>query len=70
MNNICQLIKFKKSFETLVFFNFVTVFPVIKFSFPIQRALKRNTISKISFIYPSYAHSRSQDLEDSFHDAA
>ena len=38
------------------------------FNFPIQRALKKID-SKISFFYPEFSLSRSQDLEKSFHDA-
>ena len=44
------------------------VFPIVQFSFPIQRAfqLKNN---KVSFINSAHALTRSQDLEPAFHDA-
>ena len=42
----------KNSFKTLIAFNFDTVFPVMKFGFPVQRALKRNNDGK-SFFKPS-----------------
>lgn len=45
-----------------------SVFPVIPFGFPIQRALKFEG-EKINFFYPEFSLSRSQDLEKSYHDA-
>lgn len=48
--------------------NFDTVFPVMSFSFPIQRALKKNNTNKVSFINPQFSLTRSQDLEESYHD--
>ena len=49
--------------------SFDTVFPIVQYGFPIQRALKKVEKDKISFIMPEYELSRSQDLEASFHDA-
>ena len=48
--------------------NFDTVFPVMSFSFPIQRALKKSNTNKVSFINPQFSLTRSQDLEESYHD--
>ena len=48
--------------------NFDTVFPAMLFSFPIQRALKINNNNKVSFINPQFSLTRSQDLEESYHD--
>lgn len=48
--------------------NFDSVFPIMSFGFPIQRALKFNE-GKINFFYPEFSLSRSQDLERSYHDA-
>ena len=45
-----------------------TVFPIIRFSFPIQRALRVNQ-GKVSMILEDKLNIRSQDLEKSFHDA-
>lgn len=45
-----------------------TVFPVIPFGFPIQRALKINN-HKLKMFNESYLTTRSQDLEKSYHDA-
>lgn len=49
--------------------NFDTVFPVMAFGFPIQRALKMGENNKIDPFYPEYNVVRSQDLEQSYHDA-
>lgn len=46
-----------------------SVFPVMSFGFPIQRALSRGSDNKVSFFYPEFSLSRSQDLEQSYHDA-
>ncbi|MDA8932505.1 pseudaminic acid cytidylyltransferase [Flavobacteriaceae bacterium] len=60
--------KLAEGFEILKENNFDSVFPIIPFSFPIQRALKENE-RKVSFFYPEFSFSRSQDLEKSYHDA-
>ena len=45
------------------------VFSVTSFAFPIQRALKFEDDGKVGMFYPSNFYTRSQDLEESFHDA-
>ena len=60
--------KLTASFEILQQNNFDSVFPIIPFGFPIQRALKQKDL-KVSFFYPEFEVTRSQDLEKSFHDA-
>ena len=47
---------------------FDTVFPIIAYGFPIQRALKKQG-DKVSMIIEKNLTVRSQDLEDTFHDA-
>jgi len=44
-------------------------FSVTSFSFPIQRAIKVTEKNKVSMFYPEYFNARSQDLEESYHDA-
>jgi|SRR3990167_139745 len=44
------------------------ILPVVRFSFPIQRALRFQE-EKISFFNPEYILTRSQDLESAYHDA-
>ena len=43
--------------------------PIKPFGFPIQRALKKEANNKTSFFYPEFCLTRSQDLDQSFHDA-
>lgn len=57
----------KKSLKKLKRFD--TVFPVVQYGFPIQRALKKDEQDRVSFFQPEYELSRSQDLETSYHDA-
>jgi len=48
---------------------FDTVFPVVAFSYPIQRALRRDADGHTAMRQPEHYASRSQDLEPAFHDA-
>lgn len=57
------------AYSRLIEKNFDTVFPVMRYGFPIQRALNMNNEGALSFINPENALLRSQDLEASFHDA-
>lgn len=60
--------KINNSFELLIDKKYDSVFPVMPFGFPIQRALKQED-NTVSFFYPKFALARSQDLEKSYHDA-
>jgi len=57
-----------ESYTLLLKNKFDALFPVIRFSYPIQRALKLQK-GRIVMAEPQYIHSRSQDLEPMFHDA-
>lgn len=57
-----------KAYSQLKAEKFDTVFPVIEYSFPIQRALKKDK-GKVSMILPENLNKRSQDLERYYHDA-
>ena len=57
------------AFEKMVKNNFDTVFPVLPFSFPIQRSVKQDANGKMEMFYPQFMQTRSQDLEPAFHDA-
>lgn len=57
-----------KAYNQLIEKKFDTVFPIVAYSFPIQRALRLDQ-SKVSMILEENLNTRSQDLEDSFHDA-
>lgn len=57
-----------EAYEMLIKNNLSTVFPVLPFGFPIQRALQIiNGVA--SFVSPEYALERSQDLAPRYHDA-
>lgn len=45
------------------------VVPVVKFGFPIQRALKLTEKGNLEYIWPENMNRRSQDLETTYHDA-
>lgn len=47
---------------------FDSVRPIVKFSYPIQRAVKY-TEGKVEMFQPEHLLTRSQDLEEAFHDA-
>ena len=44
-------------------------FTVTSFPFPIQRAIRINAKGRVEMFYPEHFHSRSQDVEEAFHDA-
>jgi len=43
---------------------------ITSFDYPIQRALFRNDNNQVNFLNPEFSQTRSQDLKESFHDAA
>ena len=55
--------------ELLMYKKFDSVFPVIPFSYPIQRALKVTDQDKVEMVNPKLYRTRSQDLETLYHDA-
>jgi pseudaminic acid cytidylyltransferase len=58
-----------KAFKKLKKDKLDAVFSVLKYGFPIQRAMKINKEDKVEMIDVSKINARSQDLESSFHDA-
>lgn len=58
----------KKSYSKLIENNLDVVFPIIPFSFPIQRALIEKE-GKVAMINSEFMTTRSQDLETTYHDA-
>ena len=40
----------------------------MRFGFPIQRAIKLNTENRIEMLQPEHLRTRSQDLEQTYHD--
>lgn len=45
------------------------VLSVTTYAFPIQRALRRNRAGEVEMFYPAQMQTRSQDLEEAWHDA-
>jgi len=60
--------RLKEGYELMLKKGFDSVFPVLKFSYPIQRALKIEN-DKLSMINPEYYEKRSQDLMPAYHDS-
>ena len=58
----------KKAYKILSKNLYDSVFPIVAYSFPIQRALKNNN-GRVTMIHKENLNVRSQDLEKSFHDA-
>jgi len=59
----------KQGFEILVQKQRDTVIPITPFTFPIWRGLKTEDDEKVKMIWPEFLNSRSQDLQEVFHDA-
>lgn len=57
-----------EGYKKMIIDNYDSVFPILRYSFPIQRALMIED-EKVKMFYPEFLESRSQDLEPSFHDA-
>lgn len=66
---LMQRLHLEKCYELLKYSNFDSVRPIVKFSYPIQRAVRLVNGNGISFFQPEFAKSRSQDLEEAYHDA-
>ena len=58
-----------EAYETLVRTDNSFVFSVTTFDYPIQRALKLNERGRVEAFQPEHIPSRSQDLEEAYHDA-
>lgn len=58
----------RAAFEKLETGGFDTVFPVVRFGFPVQRAVTFQA-DKLAWLQPEHALTRSQDLPPAFHDA-
>ena len=57
-----------KAYHLLTKGNYDTVFPAIRFGYPIQRALKLNANKRIEMLQPEHLRTRSQDLLQTYHD--
>lgn len=59
----------KESKDLLLKYGYDSVFPVVPFSYPIQRALILGDNAEAQMITPENANSRTQDLENTYHDS-
>jgi N-acylneuraminate cytidylyltransferase len=59
----------REGFEKLVASGRSYVFSVTSFAFPIQRAIRLNPLGEVEALFPEHVFSRSQDLEEAYHDA-
>lgn len=66
---LIQINSVKNAFMLLQESDANMIMPVVRFSYPVQRAFKRSHTNEINFVYPEYAQTRSQDLEPMFHDS-
>lgn len=57
-----------QAYEKLIKNSYDSVFPVLEFSFPIQRSLKIED-NKVAMVWSEYLNTRSQDLEPRYHDS-
>jgi N-acylneuraminate cytidylyltransferase len=61
--------KLKEAYNLLLQKKFDSVRPIVKFSYPIQRAFKLSPNNSVQMFYPEHLKTRSQDLEPAYHDA-
>ena len=61
--------KLLEAYEMLKQHQFDTVFPVLRFNSPIQRALRLDDQQQIALFQPQHISTRSQDLEPAYHDS-
>ena len=61
--------KLKEAYILLENSEFDTIFPVVKFSYPIWRSYIREVTGEIKMNFPEYERMRSQDIMPAYHDA-
>jgi len=77
-DNICCILptapfispeRLKEAFNLLKQLNFDSIFAVVKYSYPIFRALEFTENNKIKMIWPEYLYTRSQDIKPAYYDS-
>jgi pseudaminic acid cytidylyltransferase len=66
---LLKLDTLKKAYHRLIKENLDCIFPVVPFSYPVQRSLRLNEQTLIEMREPEFLNTRSQDLEPIYHDA-
>jgi len=59
----------KEAYETLIESKSLYSFSATSFPFPVQRAIKINAQHQVKMFQPEHFNTRSQDLEEAYHDA-
>jgi N-acylneuraminate cytidylyltransferase len=59
----------KSGFEIMLKENTDAAIPVVKYSYPIQRALEIGADNRLAMVWPEHSRTRSQDLVPRYHDA-
>jgi len=59
----------RRGFDTLLDTGSDYAFSVTSYAFPIQRAIRLNAEGRVEMFNPEHLNTRSQDLEEAFHDA-
>lgn len=68
----CPLVKvsyISEAYQKLINSDFISVYPVVQFSYPILRSLRMDDNGEVSMNWPEYAKTRSQDLAPAYHDS-
>jgi len=60
----------EKSYELLIESQADFIYPVTEYPHPIFRSMTRDGQGKVSFVFPEYEMTRTQDLPAAYHDAA
>lgn len=60
--------KLNDAMELLISSQYDSIVPIVKYSFPIQRSFILDNLSKVNYKFPENKKTRSQDLEDTYHD--
>lgn len=66
---LLQPVDLQRSLEVLIGGDYDYAFSVTSYGSPIQRALRVDTQQRVSMLSPEHFHTRSQDLEEAWHDA-
>jgi pseudaminic acid cytidylyltransferase len=59
----------RKAYDLLISSEFISVYPVVKFSFPIMRSLEMEMNGSLKMKWPEYSTARSQDIPPAYHDS-
>lgn len=59
----------REGFDAMLRDGSVAAIPVVKYSYPIQRAMEVGDSGRLQMVWPEYSRARSQDLKPRYHDA-